>query len=102
MNESILKISRSPKKDKKYVASVKNHKTGRVRSIHFGHSSYEHYKDSTKLKAWKSKDHGDTRRRRLYFQRFSGVPNKMRALSIEKKKSKGLYNAKILSHKYLW
>ena len=37
-----------------------------------------------------------------YFARHSGVKNRTQAIKLEKKKSKGCYNAKILSHVYLW
>ena len=47
---------------------------------------------------------GITKKRRdNYFSRHSGgIKNKKKALAKEIRKSKGLYNAKILSHKYLW
>ena len=41
------------------------------RTIHFGATGYEHYKDKTGI--WKSKDHGDPERRKKYRARHSGI-----------------------------
>ena len=102
MRETIVSIQKSPNKGKKYLAIIRNKKNGKLRKIHFGSSTNYQYKDSTKIKSWKHKNHNDTKRRRNYFLRFSGTTSKTTALKKEKKKSRGLYNAKILSHKYLW
>jgi len=37
-----------------------------------------------------------------YFNRHSGTKKRGTAIALEKKKSQGYYNAKILSHVYLW
>ena len=37
-----------------------------------------------------------------YFSRHSGTKKRNEAIALEKKKSNGFYNAKILSHVYLW
>jgi len=37
-----------------------------------------------------------------YFSRHSGTKKRGKAIKKEKRLSKGHYNAKILSHKYLW
>ena len=37
-----------------------------------------------------------------YYSRHSGTKKRGEAIKREKHKSKGLYNAKILSHIYLW
>ena len=37
-----------------------------------------------------------------YFSRHSGTKNRKKAIQKEKRKSRGNYNAKILSHEYLW
>lgn len=86
---------------KKYTAYVQDNKTKKIRKISFGDQNYQHYKDEA-LKIYKSHDHNDETRRRLYFLRHSGVDNKEDALIKEIKNSNKLYNAKILSHKYLW
>lgn len=102
MQETIIKIQKSPNKNKKYLAYVKNKNTGKTRKIHFGAREYSQYKDSTKLKLYSKFNHLDLKRRKNYFSRHSGVPTKTQALNKEIKKSKGLYTAKILSHKFLW
>lgn len=101
MKEKLLQIKKSNKKDKKYMALVRGEK-GTVRTIHFGARDYQQYKDSTKLGIYRSKNHGDPKRRSNYFRRHSGTESKSKAIRKEFKKSHGKYNAKILSHKYLW
>ncbi len=100
--ERIKSIKVSPNKNKKYRAEVYNKKTKKTRNIDFGARSYEQFKDSTKIKKYRSKNHKDSKRRKNYFSRHSGVKTKTKALKKEWKKSRGKYNAKILSHKYLW
>jgi ankyrin repeat protein len=100
--ERIVKITKSKVNGKKYAAIVKNIITKKTRTINFGAKGYQQYRDSTKLKAYKSKNHGDAKRRKLYFTRHSGLPTKQLAIKKEWKKSKGMYNPKILSHTYLW
>ena len=102
MNERLVKIIKPTVKNKKYTAIVENKKTNTQRKISFGGLGYEQYKDSTKLKLYAKNNHGDINRRNNYFNRHSGTPNKNDAINKEIKKSKGLYNAKILSHVYLW
>jgi len=102
MKERIKSIKVSPKKNKKYRATVSNNKTKKLRDIDFGARDYQQYKDSTKLKKYKSKNHGDKKRKDNYYSRHSGTKLKSKALKKEWSKSKGKYNAKILSHTYLW
>ena len=99
--ERIVEILPSKTQTKKYAARVRD-KEGHERTINFGAKGYEQYRDSTPIKKYSKKDHGDSERRKKYFQRHSGVPGKRNALNKEWKKSKGKYNAKILSHQYLW
>ena len=102
MKERIIKFMRGPG-DKKYTARIVHKKTRKIRHIHFGAKGYQQYKDSTPLGLYSSKNHGTKKRRDNYFSRHSGgIKNKKKALAKEIRKSKGLYNAKILSHKYLW
>ena len=75
-------IIKSSAKNKKYTAILENGK-----KIHFGHSSYQQYRDSTPLKAFKHKDHNDEKRRDSYFARHGKAT---------------LYSAKWFSHKFLW
>lgn len=101
MKEKILYIKKSTRSEKKYMVCVQ-YKKLKPRIIHFGAKGYQQYRDSTRLKLYSSKNHLDKKRRENYFKRHSGVPNKKEALQKEITKSKGKYNAKILSHKYLW
>jgi hypothetical protein len=100
--EIIKEIIKSPKQFKKYRAIVQNKSTKRIRKIDFGDNRYEQYKDSTKLKKYSNKNHNDINRRKNYFKRHSGTSFKRKALQLEWNRSKGYYNAKILSHQYLW
>lgn len=102
MKERIVRFERSPIEFKKYRAFVKDLKTGKERHIDFGDNRYQQFKDRTPLGHYKSKNHNNPKRMRNYFNRHSGTPNRGRAIGLERKKSEGRYNAKILSHEYLW
>ena len=102
MKERIVRFEKSKNKKKKYTAYVKNIKTKKTRKIHFGASDYEQYRDSTPLKLYKHKNHNSRKRMQNYFSRHSGTKKRGQAIQKEKKASKGYYNAKILSHVYLW
>jgi hypothetical protein len=101
MNEKIIKFEKGPH-GKKYTAVVQNKMTKKIRKIHFGASDYQQYKDRTPLKLYAYKNHNDRKRMKNYFNRHSGTKKRNTAITLEKKKSKGYYNAKILSHIYLW
>jgi hypothetical protein len=58
------------------------------KTIHFGDKRYQHYKDSTPLKAYSHLDHNDTKRRALYYKRHGEDAKPL--------------TAKYFSHKYLW
>ena len=102
MEEVLVKIIKPTRKGKKYTAIVRNKKTKKERKISFGQLGYEQFRDSTPLKLYSSKDHGDPKRKKNYFTRHSGVPTKAKAIKKEIEKSGGKYNAKILSHRFLW
>ena len=102
MKEKIIKFEKSPINGKKYRAFVRDYKTKRVRHIDFGASDYQQYKDRVPLKLYAHNDHGTRKRMRNYFNRHSGTPIRSKAIEKERKNSKGYYNAKILSHEYLW
>jgi len=102
MKEIILKFEKSKIKGKKYTAYIQDKKTKKTRKIHFGASDYPQYKDRTPLKLYAYKNHNTRKRMQNYFSRHSGTKNRTQAIKLEKKKSKGYYNAKILSHIYLW
>lgn len=80
-------IAVSKRPDKKYSIFTKDHK-GYKFLLHFGARDYEQFKDSTPLKAFSYKDHGDKDRRRLYFARHGLTSDKT--------------SPKYWSNKYLW
>ena len=102
MNERIVEFIKPTVKGKKYTAIIENLKTKKRHKISFGAIGYQQFKDSTPLKLYKNMNHDDPKRRRNYFNRHSGIPTKDAAVKKELKKSHGRYNAKILSHIYLW
>lgn len=101
MKETIVNFEKGMG-DKKYTAIVKNRLTQKTRKLHFGHKDYQQFKDRTNIGLYSRRDHGDKNRQRNYYNRHSGEKNREKAILKEKKKSKGYYNAKILSHQYLW
>ena len=102
MREKIIKFEKSYRPEKKYMVFVKNLDANKIRVIHFGASDYEQYKDRTPLKLYSHKNHNNRKRMQNYFNRHSGTKKRGSAIALEKKKSQGYYNAKILSHVYLW
>ena len=101
MKEKIIKFEKGPNK-KKYTVYIKNNKTKKVRKLHFGDKDYQQYRDSTPLKLYKNKNHGTRKRMQNYYSRHSGTKKRGEAIKREKRKSKGYYTPKILSHIYLW
>ena len=99
--ERIVGFKRGPRKSK-YTAIVRHNKTGKKRTIHFGHKDYQQFKDSTPLGYYSYKNHGTKKRKDAYFSRHSGTKKKGAAIKKEFNKSHGKYTAKILSHIYLW
>lgn len=83
----VLLFSKSKRKNKKYKVVIKRRGL-RNKTVHFGDKRYQQFKDSTPLKIYKSKDHGDKKRQKNYFARHG-------------KKAK-IYTPKYFSHKYLW
>jgi hypothetical protein len=101
MKETIIKFERGPF-PKKYTAFVRNKKTHKIRRINFGDRRYQQYKDRTPLHLYSKLNHCTRKRQENYFSRHSGVKYRGEAIKKEKRKSNGYYNAKILSHEYLW
>ena len=64
MVDQRLKIERSTRQNKKYVATLPDGK-----NVHFGDSRAQQFRDDTSLKAFKHKDHGDPKRREAYYSR---------------------------------
>lgn len=102
MKEQIVRFTKSPIRFKKYRAYLKHRTTKKERHVDFGDNRYQQYKDRTPLQLYKSQNHNDRSRMRNYFTRHSGTPNKTKAIQLEQKRSDNLYNAKILSHTFLW
>lgn len=102
MKERIVKFMRGTSKGKKYTVVVENRRTKKRRRISFGAVGYQQYKDRTPLKLYAKGNHGDRRRMENYFNRHSGTKNRAEAIRKEKRKSRGHYNPKILSHEFLW
>ncbi len=75
----------SKAKNKKYSVYVKG-KNDKPKLIHFGDSRYEQFKD--KLGHYKTKDHGDAKRKKAYYDRHGQTNDKN--------------SAKYWSHKILW
>ena len=73
-----------------------------MKKLHFGDRRYQQYKDKTNLKLYKLKDHNTIKRRQNYYSRHSGTQKRKNAIKKEKKKNRGFYSAKLLSHIYLW
>ena len=101
MKETIVKFKKGPF-PKKYTAIVKDIKSKKTRKIHFGDRRYQQYKDRTPLKLYAKNNHNTRKRMQNYFNRHSGTKKRSKAIKKEKIKSRGKYNAKILSHIYLW
>ncbi len=102
MKERIVKFMRGTSKGKKYTAVVENRRTKKRRKISFGAVGYQQYKDRTPLKLYAKGNHGDRRRMENYFSRHSGTKHRAEAIRKERRKSRGYYNPKILSHEFLW
>lgn len=81
----LYKPFKSKAKNKKYSVYVKS-KTGGKKLIHFGDSRYGQFKD--KLGEYSSKDHGDAKRKKAYYDRHGQTKDKN--------------SAKYWSHKILW
>jgi hypothetical protein len=84
-----IKFTRSPRKNKKYRATLEHKKTGKAVHIDFGDSRYEQYKDTTGLRLFSHNDHLDKKRRTSYRARFSGLPRTQ-------------YSPHYFSWKFLW
>ena len=56
--------------NKKYKVVI-NFKDGRRKTVQFGAKGYEHFKDSTPLKLYSNKNHGDSQRRKSYRARHA-------------------------------
>jgi hypothetical protein len=81
---------KSVNKNKKY-STIYNGKT-----INFGDSKMEQYKDSTGLGLYTSKDHLDPVRRKSYLARAKGIKNAKGELTWKMKSSPNYYSVRFL------
>lgn len=81
---------KSANKNKKYTV-VYNGKT-----INFGDSKMEQYKDATGLGLYTSKDHLDPVRRKSYLARAKGIKNAKGELTWKMKSSPNYYSVRFL------
>ena len=79
---------KSTRPDKKLMVVVDG------KTIHFGARSMEHFKDRTGI--WKSKDHGDDKRRKSYLARAKGIKKKDGSLAWKDPKSANYHAVRIL------
>jgi len=70
---------------------------GNPKKIHFGDKSYQQFKDTTPLQAYKHLDHGDQGRRYQYLKRAKGIVRKDGSTSWDDVNSANYYSVK-----YLW
>ena len=63
---------------------VENKETGKQRTLHFGATGYEQFKDRTKVGYYTRKNHGDKKRQENYYNRHSGERNRKKAIKKEK------------------
>ncbi len=87
-----MRFSKSTRKGKKYMVVAPNGKT-----IHFGSSSMQQYKDTTGLGLYTYLDHNDEKRRASYLARAKGIRNKKGELTYLDKNSANYY-----AYKFLW
>ena len=86
-----MDFKKSTRKGKKYMVVAPNGKT-----IHFGDSSMQHYKDTTPLKLYTYLDHNDEKRRASYLARAKGIKNKKGELTWKNKNSANYYSINFL------
>ncbi len=79
---------KSTSKGKKLMVVVNN------KTIHFGDSSMGHFKDRTGI--WKSKDHGDKKRRDSFLSRSKGIKLKDGTLAWKNPESAAYHAVRIL------
>jgi hypothetical protein len=67
---------------------------GKTKTIHFGDSNMGHFKDRTGI--WKSKDHGDSKRRASFRARMSGIKLKDGSRAVDNPLSPAYHALRIL------
>jgi len=84
--------TKSTSKGKKLMVVVE--KGGKKKTIHFGDNSMQQFKDKTGI--WKSKDHGDSARRKNYRSRHGGILKKDGSKAINDPMSPAYHSYRIL------
>ena len=87
-----MRFSKSTRPGKKYMVVAPNGKT-----IHFGSSSMEQYRDTTGLGLYTHLNHNDEKRRASYLARAKGIKDKNGNLTWKNKNSSNYFSVK-----YLW
>ena len=85
-------FKKSTRKHKKYSVI-----TPSGRTVHFGDTRYQHYKDRTGLDDYSHMNHLDKKRRKSYRQRSMGIRDGMGGLTYLNPESANYY-----SYNYLW
>jgi hypothetical protein len=85
-------FKKSTREGKKYMTKTPSGKT-----VHFGASNMEQFKDRTGVGAYSSKNHGDAQRRKSYLARAKGIKNKQGQPTWKDPESANYYSVK-----YLW
>ena len=69
MTDKNIKFMKSDKPEKKYKAVFIDPTTKREKTIYFGQTGYQQFKDRTPLRLYSALDHNDPKRRELYYKR---------------------------------
>tara|TARA_R110000851_G_scaffold14013_3_gene47450 strand:+ start:355 stop:639 length:285 start_codon:yes stop_codon:yes gene_type:complete len=69
-------------------------KNGKKKTIHFGDSNMEQFKDKTGI--WSSKNHGDSKRRANYLSRSGGIKNGSGGLTKDDPHSPNYHSRRVL------
>lgn len=89
-NYKLLGFKKSDRKNKKYYAILENKLNKSLVKVHFGHPSYQHYRDITGLTDYTHLNHNDPERRRLYRMRHN------------RDIKDGYYSPGFFAYYYLW
>ena len=85
-------FTKNAQNKKKYMVITPKGKT-----VHFGHTDYQHYKDGTGLGLYSHMDHGDKRRQQDYLRRSAGIRNAQGKLTANDPESANYY-----ARRFLW
>tara|TARA_R110000765_G_scaffold286905_1_gene383355 strand:- start:777 stop:1088 length:312 start_codon:yes stop_codon:yes gene_type:complete len=86
---------RSTPSSKKYSVYIPTNTKKGYKTIHFGDTRYQQFKD--KIGTYKQLDHGDPVRRKSYLARAKGIKNKQGELTWKDRSSPNYYSVR-----YLW